>query len=179
MSPKISTEAAIITTGVVTAVTSIYNSERAIKATKLSNDTQNQIDSLEAKVNNLSNKMDNLLDKLNVQQTTSVPTEAINLENIQKSAIFDIGQIDPDSLFSLSLILFSLAALSATLGLAINLLLKDKELVLRYLPKCLVPLYNYYLSKNIYPISYNIALIIFSLLFILILGIYMNIRGIA
>ena len=188
MFKKFTTETAIITAGVLTTVSSIYNNERSI-----SNSSNNieieKFKELESKVDNLSKKMDTILDKLNVGQSASPTTstnistttpEAINLDNALQNSMLDYIMLNVDLQFSFSIILFSLAALSATLGLTCNLFIaENKDLLENKMFRTLAPIFKYYLGKSHYILKYNLMVICISLIFIFILSLYMNLRGVA
>lgn len=182
MFKKINNWTAILAFGLLAATSSIYNSERALSVSKTLEKTK--VKELEDKVDKLSDKMDILIDKLNVEQAfcptpPSIPSKPIDLNNIQE-AVIGSGLFQPDYQFSLSMILFSLVALSAVLNLIFNLFIKDKkELINNKVPKFLVPIYKYYFKINTYTIKYNLIMILISTLLILLLSVYMNYKGIA
>lgn len=178
MFKKFSTEAAIVTAGVITAVTSVYNSEKVIQAA--SKETENKVTALENKVDAISSKMDTILDIASKQSTNTGSSNIPNLYDVKEAAMFDLSILGPDYLFSVSFILFSLATLSVTVGLIINLYVtKNKNKFLDKVPSFLVPVIKLYLKVIPYSNTYYFVLIITSQVFILLLSVYLKFRGIA
>ena len=82
--------------------------------------------------------------------------------------------------FSTSIILFCFVTFSALSGLIFNHYIKlygDKYP--EKIPKFILPLMKFYLKLAVYSNSYYITLILISQSFVLLIGIYMKIRGIA
>lgn len=173
MFKKYSTEFAIIAVGLISAVTTTFNNESNLSATKAETD---KYTALESKVDNLTNKLDALINK---SETISF-SENINLDSVKEASLLPINSLDLEASFSISIILFVIAALSALIGLLVNFYInKHGKEWNNQVPTFLKPLINYYLKITPYTGYINMVIIGICLLFILLVAIYMKFRGIA
>lgn len=172
-----STQAAVVTAGVLTYISTIYSTERSVAASnnavseKISH-LEGKIDSLASQVNSMaSNKPSPSLSNLSdsIKEASVIPTDLLD------------GLFNTPTSFSISIILFVIAAYLALYGLVVNLVItKYSDRWEDKFPPFLKSTLKWYL-KNMAPVttSMNLFFIFISQSIILLLAIYMKFRGIA